>query len=90
MQRALNASVGWHDDPSASVRQINGVGPTLIEKLKEGLGVESVGLTALTGLSSSRFEALAGKSHPWYIPAYSACPACLLLSVWINALQYRS
>ena len=66
LQRSLQASVGWHDDPAAGVRQLNGVGMALMERLKEGLcqGGKVI-LQSLAELTPSRLELLSGKAHPW-------------------------
>ena len=79
LQRSLLASVGWHDDPAAGVRQLSGVGVALMEKLKEGFGQGGkVSLQSLAELTPSRLELVSGKAHPWCVedaltPRYARC-----------------
>lgn len=64
LQRSLLTGAGWHDDAAAGVRQLEGVGPQTLEKLREGVP-NGVSLQTISELPPSRLEAICGKGAPW-------------------------
>ena len=62
LRRSLLSGLGWHDDPLAGVRQIDGIGPAYAAKLSDaGCG----SLELLVQQMSSRLDLLCGKASPF-------------------------
>ena len=62
LRRSLQRSIGWHDDPLAAVRQLEGIGPALAQKLHSA---SAGSLEALATQAPSRIELVCGKASPF-------------------------
>jgi len=62
LRRSLQRSIGWHDDPLAGVRQLEGIGPALAQKLHSA---SAGSLEALATQVPSRIELVCGKASPF-------------------------
>ncbi|KOO33035.1 putative ATP-dependent DNA helicase hfm1-like protein [Chrysochromulina tobinii] len=83
LRRSLQQkSIGWYDDPQAGLRQLDGVGPVMVQKLKDA-GAGS--LEALAAMAPSLIERACNKAMPFGAVCLRAVRALLAAAPRLTA-----
>eukprot|EP00900_Chrysochromulina_parva_P024602 jgi/Chrpa1/6776/Chrysochromulina_OHIO_Genome00019675-RA len=83
LRRSLQQkSIGWYDDPQSGLRQLDGVGPVMVQKLKDA-GAGS--LEALAAMAPSLIERACNKAMPFGAVCLRAVRALLAAAPRLTA-----